>query len=148
MSQKKEERGQRKRRSLSYSAVNHPPVCLEEHRGTEVLVLVPPITRAGGAAAGAEDALVEPIELITICGGLVVLLGGVLGPVLLLEEGLDGLVLLIELGEIGDEILDDIHVRQGVDLRRGGIALNLASAGEGVGSFNIHGAGATDSFTT
>ena len=38
---------------------------------------------------------------------------------LALQEGLDGLVLLVELGKIGDEILDDVGVRKGVDARLG-----------------------------
>lgn len=32
-----------------------------------------------------------------------------------LQEGLDGLVLLVELGKVGDEVLDDVGVGQGVD---------------------------------
>jgi hypothetical protein len=34
---------------------------------------------------------------------------------LALQEGLDGLVLLVELSKIGNEILDDVGVRKGVD---------------------------------
>ena len=32
-----------------------------------------------------------------------------------LQERLDGLVLLVELSEIGNKILDDVGVREGVD---------------------------------
>jgi hypothetical protein len=39
----------------------------------------------------------------------------ILGSGLALQEGLDGLVLLVELGKIGDEILDDVGVGEGVD---------------------------------
>ena len=34
---------------------------------------------------------------------------------LALKEGFDGFVLLVELGEVGDEVLDDVSVREGVD---------------------------------
>jgi hypothetical protein len=37
-----------------------------------------------------------------------------------LEVGLDGLVLLVEVRQVGDEVLDDIGVRQRVDLDVGG----------------------------
>jgi hypothetical protein len=39
----------------------------------------------------------------------------ILGSGLALQEGLDGLVLLVELGKIGNEILDDVGVRERVD---------------------------------
>ena len=35
----------------------------------------------------------------------------------MLEIWLDGFVLLVEVGQIGDDILDDIGVGEGVDLR-------------------------------
>ena len=41
--------------------VNHPPVGLHEHSGAEVLVRVPPVAGAGGAAAGTQDALVQAV---------------------------------------------------------------------------------------
>lgn len=43
--------------------------------------------------------------------GTYILSGGVA-----LEVRLDGLVLLVEVGQIGDEVLDDVGVRQRVDL--------------------------------
>ena len=45
------------------AAVDHPAVRLQQHGGAEVLVLVPPVGGAAGAAAGAQDALVEAVEL-------------------------------------------------------------------------------------
>jgi len=131
----------------AYSAVNHPPVRLEENGWAKVLVLVPPVAGAGGAAAGAEDALVETVELVAVLRALKVLLVHVGGPLLLLEPGLDGFVLVVELGEIRDEVLDDVHVRERVDLAAGRVAVNLAGAGEGVDPVDVHGAGAADSLT-
>jgi hypothetical protein len=34
----------------------------------------------------------------------------------LLEVGLDGFVLLVELGEVGNDVFDDVGVGEGVDL--------------------------------
>ena len=51
---------------LLVSRVGDPAVRLEENGGTEVLFLVPPVGRAGGRAAGAEDAFVEAVELLAL----------------------------------------------------------------------------------
>src|SRR5436305_13452424 len=44
------------------AAVGEPAIGLQQDRRAEILVLVPPITRAGGRAAEAEDALPDDIE--------------------------------------------------------------------------------------
>jgi len=88
------------------SAVNHPAVSLHQDGGSEVLIRVPPVRGARCGAAGAENALVKTIELLAILDRLQVLtlrLGR-----LLLQEGLDRLVLGVELGQIGNEILDNV----------------------------------------
>lgn len=46
-----------------------------------------------------------------------------------LEVGLDGLVLLVEEGKIGDEILDDVGVRKGVDLHLSAVVGGNAACG-------------------
>mmetsp|Transcript_18571 Transcript_18571/g.62244 ORF Transcript_18571/g.62244 Transcript_18571/m.62244 type:complete len:207 (-) Transcript_18571:347-967(-) len=81
--------------------VGDPPVRLEEHRGPQVLVRVPPVGRARGGAAGAEHALVEAVQLGPVLLGLAVLraLLRALGHV---EPGLHALVLRVEV----------VHVRQ------------------------------------
>ncbi len=48
----------------------------EQPGRTDELVRVPPERRAGGRAAGAEDALVEPVELLAVLGRLQPLLLG------------------------------------------------------------------------
>src|SRR6266851_38426 len=45
------------------AAVGEPPIGLQQDRRTEITVLVPPVARAGGRAAEAEDALPQPVEL-------------------------------------------------------------------------------------
>ena len=54
------------------SAVGEPAVGLEEYGGTEVFFAVPPVRRATGRAAGAEDAFVEAVELFAVGGRLAV----------------------------------------------------------------------------
>ena len=44
--------------SLLITRIGQPTVRLEENGGTEVFFAVPPVTGAGCAAAGAENALV------------------------------------------------------------------------------------------
>lgn len=50
---------------------------LHEDRGAEVLVGVPPVRRARGAAAGAQDALVHAVELLAVLYGLCVCVCGI-----------------------------------------------------------------------
>lgn len=52
--------------------VGDPAVRLQQHGGAEVFFLVPPVGRARGAAAGAEDAFVEAVELLAVGFGLAV----------------------------------------------------------------------------
>ena len=49
------------------------PVSLQQHGRAQVLVLIPPVGWAGGGAAGAEDALVQAIDLVPVRLALVVL---------------------------------------------------------------------------
>ena len=53
--------------------VRDPPVRLQQDGRAEVLFAVPPVGGAGGAAAGAQDALVEPVEFLAVVLGLEVL---------------------------------------------------------------------------
>ena len=63
-----------------------------------------------------------------------------------LQPGLDRLVLLIEVREVGDQILDHVHVRQWVDLHRLRSFVDVAQTCQGVTTINIHGATATDAY--
>jgi len=57
-----------------------PPVSLQQHRGAQVLVAVPPVGGAAGGAARAQDALVQAVQLGTRLAALVVLHLLALGP--------------------------------------------------------------------
>ena len=47
------------------AAVRKPTIGLQQDRRTEILILVPPIARARGRAAEAQNAFPRPIELGT-----------------------------------------------------------------------------------
>lgn len=57
---------------LLVTRVGDPAVRLEKNSGSEVLLLVPPVGRAGCRAAGAENAFVETVELLAVLLGLAV----------------------------------------------------------------------------
>ena len=52
--------------SLLITRIGEPAVGLEKNGGTQVLLGVPPVRGAGGAAAGAENALVQTVELAAV----------------------------------------------------------------------------------
>src|SRR5262245_11014690 len=76
------------------AAVANPAVGLQEARRAEIAVAIPPIARARRAAAGAQDAIVEPVELGPLSVALPALLLGRRAYVL--EPRLDRGVLGIE----------------------------------------------------
>jgi hypothetical protein len=59
---------------LLVTRIVDPSVGLEEHGWSEVLLGVPPVGWAGCAAASAENALVEAVELAAVGDGLTVFL--------------------------------------------------------------------------
>jgi len=141
-----------------------PPIGLHQNGRSQVLVGVPPIGGAGGRAAGAEDALVHTVELgsvflrlqkfsLKLCVSVRPRRGSLrnVGFVIAaarLQPGLDGTVLFVKIAHIGDEILENVHVRKGVYLGcRLGVVVDVGKAGEGVASLDVHGAGSTDSLS-
>jgi hypothetical protein len=122
---------------LLVAGVGQPPVGLQEDGGAEVLLRVPPVGRARGRAARAEDAFVETVELLPVRLALPVLLAlcCVSQPAanvtrdspeplrtyirrgrIPLQIRLNRLVLLVEMGKVGNQVLDDVGVRKRVDL--------------------------------
>ena len=76
---------------MGVPAVNDPPVGLHEDGGAQVSVAIPPVAGAGGAAAGTQDALVQPVQLGSVPDTLEELLVSVLHTALVipLQPGLD-----------------------------------------------------------
>src|SRR6478672_1004221 len=125
------------------AAVRDPAGRLQQRGGAEEAIAVPPIARARGRAAGAQDALVEPVELFAV---LVVLL-----PFLLrrrrggLQPRLDRGILRVEIGEVRHEVLDHRLMRQRIDLHRAILhVVHRPGAGQRVLAVDVHGAGAAD----
>src|SRR5690606_7204202 len=54
------------RAGVLVAAVHDPAMGLEQDRRPQVTLAVPPVARAGGAAAGAQDALVQAVELVAV----------------------------------------------------------------------------------
>src|SRR5277367_1701321 len=52
------------------AGIDEPTIGLQQDRGTEIAVSIPPVARARGRAAGAEDAFVKAVELRPILRGL------------------------------------------------------------------------------
>jgi hypothetical protein len=46
---------------LLIPAIRKPPITLQQHRGSQILLTIPPIRRARGRATGAENAFVEAV---------------------------------------------------------------------------------------
>lgn len=126
------------------SAVHDPPVGVKQSSRSQVRLRVPPVTGARGAAAGAQYALVHPVQLRPVLLALQDLLPGLGRRVLPLQPRLDALVLVVEVGHVDDEVLDDEHVRQRGDGRGVGPVGDLGEAGEAVAAVDVHGAGAAD----
>ena len=70
---------------MGVPAVNDPPVGLHEDGRSQVSVSVPPVAGAGGAAAGAEDALVQTVQLGSVPNTLQQLLVSVLHSLLVIS---------------------------------------------------------------
>lgn len=68
--------------------------------------------------------------------------------VVVLEVRFDSLILLVEVCKVGDEVLDHVHVRKGVNLGiLGGVFWNSAQASKSVDTVNVHGTGTTDTLS-
>lgn len=52
--------------------------------------------------------------------------------------------LVVEIGEVGDQVLEDIHVREGVDFGGGRALVDVRQAGQRVGPVDVHGARPAD----
>ena len=64
-----------------------------------------------------------------------------------LEPGFYGAVLIIKIRHVRYEVLDDVHVRKWVNLCCLAAVINLADAGKGVHTTDVHGAAAADTLT-
>ena len=131
---------------LGVTRVGNPTVSLKEDSRTKILVTVPPVGRTRGLAAGTKNTLIEAIKLLTISLGLKVL-ALTLSLGLCLKIRLNGSILLVEASKIGDKILNDGHVGEGVDGDGLVVLRDTAEAGKSVTAVDVHGARTADTLT-
>mmetsp|Transcript_21075 Transcript_21075/g.52750 ORF Transcript_21075/g.52750 Transcript_21075/m.52750 type:complete len:244 (+) Transcript_21075:662-1393(+) len=120
------------------TGVSNPAVSLHKDSRAKVVLWVPPIRRARGHAACTQDALVHAVELRAILPALEVLCLALLLDVLALQPGLNRLVLIVEVGEVRDEVLDDVRVRQGLDLNGLRAWLDVQQASQAILAIDVH----------
>ena len=134
-------------RKCFVSGIDQPTVCLHQDSRSQILLSVPPVGWARCRAAGAKDAFIQTVQFLTVGNALYNLLSvfWVFGS---LQIRLDRFVLLIEVGQIRNQVLHNIHVRQWIDLQLLGVILvDFTETGQGVSSSDVHGAGPTDTFS-
>ncbi len=127
------------------AAIGNPAMRLQQGGRAEKPVAVPPIGWAASGAAGAEYALVKPVQLLAVFTRLAPFLfrRGAFG----LQPWLDGAMLGEEIGEIGHQVFRDRHMRQRVDFHDAANILDRLCASQRVGAVNIHRAGAANPLT-
>lgn len=111
---------------------------LQKSSGAQVLVRIPPIARARGGTASAQDALVHAVQLQPVLLRLQIL--PPLGRALLrLQPRLNALVLRVELRHVHHQVLNHVHVRQrrddGIGLR---VSLDGCQARQPVRAPDVH----------
>jgi hypothetical protein len=123
------------------TAVGDPAEGLQESRWAEVFGSVPPVAGAGCAAARAKNALIEAVKLGALRGALEPFLIRLLGGGVRLQPGLDGFIGSVEAGQIGNEILDDLHMRQRIYFHgRVGLSRDASETGKTVAAVDVHSA--------
>ena len=120
---------------------------MEEGCRAKIGLRVPPVTGAGSATAGTQNAFVHPIQLSPIALGLRYLFPRGDRGSFPLQPRLNGLVLIIEVGHVHHQILNHKHMGK---RRNGGggrpIRINLSQASQAIAAVDVHGAGPTDPF--
>ena len=124
------------------AAVRQPAPCLQEYRRSQEAIAVPPVARASGSAAEAEDALVVAVELTAFLRGLQPFLLGLrcLG----MKPRLDRCILRKDVRQVGNEVLDDPHIGERIDCCLRAHVGNKPRASQPVGAVHVHGAGTAD----
>src|ERR1700675_138566 len=116
--------------------VDQPPMRLQQDRWAEIAILVPPITRARRRTAEAKNAFPRAVELCAFLWRLTAL--AIRWRLIGLYPRLDQSVLRIETGEVRDEILQHLQVRQRRDAARPFLqAVHRRQTGQRVGPLEL-----------
>src|SRR6516225_4295200 len=93
-----------------------PARSLQERGRSEEALAVPPIARAGGRAAGANNALIKPVELLAVLVALPPFL--LRRPRSALQPRLARGIMSVEIGDVADQALHHGPMRQRIALGR------------------------------
>lgn len=123
---------------MRITRVSHPAVCLHQDSRAEVRIAIPPVRRAGCGAAGAQNAFVETVQVSAFLRALEVFTA-TRRRASRLQVWLNAAVLLVELRQVRNKVLDDVSVRQGVNVALRRILVNTAQTGKRIHTINVHG---------
>lgn len=118
------------------AAVDDPAIGLQQRSGAEEAILVPPVRRTRGGAAGAQYTLVQAIQLGAIFRAL--------RPLFLrrhrlsFQPRLDRAVLRVKMRHVRHEVFYNAHVRQRIDAHVGFNFADGLRAGERIAAVDIH----------
>src|ERR1700688_4593377 len=117
--------------------VDQPPMRLQQDRWAEIAILIPPVARARRRAAEAKNAFPRAVEFCAFLWRLTALAIG--WRLIRLHPWLDKSVLRIETGEVRDEILQHLEVRQRRDAARSFLqAVHRRQTGQRVDPVDVH----------
>lgn len=132
--------------TMRITRVSHPAVCLHQDGRAKVRIAIPPVRRASRGTAGAQNALIQAVQVTAFLRALEVFAATrrwASG----LEVWLNAAVLLVELRQVRNQILDDVRVRQGVNVALRRIFVNTAQASKRVHTINVHGTATANALT-
>ena len=129
-------------------AIGDPAIGLKQYGRPQKTLVIPPVGRASRGAAETQDTgggavTVLAVEEFGILRALQALARG--RRRVRLEPWLYRLILRNDMGLIGHQILDHVHMRQGRDLDFALHLVNRLQAGQRILAVDIHGAGAANS---
>ena len=126
------------------TAVGQPAIGLQQRCRAQIALRIPPVTRAGGGAAGTQNTLVKPVQFGAVFRGL--------NPFFLrcrclgLQIGFDGRILGIEIGQVRHQVFHHRLMRQRIDIHRARNIGNCLGTGQRIAARDIHRARATYPF--
>ena len=127
------------------TAVNDPAIGMQQGGWPKVAIAVPPIRRARRRATSAHHTFIQAVQLFTVVNRLLPFFGGAV--CLCLKPRHDRRMLRIKMGQIGNQIFDDRHMRQRIDFHIAFDFIHAINTGQRVDPVDIHRARPTNTFT-
>mmetsp|Transcript_643 Transcript_643/g.1682 ORF Transcript_643/g.1682 Transcript_643/m.1682 type:complete len:244 (+) Transcript_643:671-1402(+) len=135
---------------VNVARIRNPTERLHEHRRPEVAIRIPPVARTARLTTRAQYAFIHAIKARAVFYRLQVLLFALLlqRALTLNQPRANRFVLRVKIGHVGNQILDDVHVRQWIDVHFSGDVINGLQARKRVLAIDIHRTGSANSFAT